>query len=69
VAIVTKRHYILRLYGTPHFVKPCSPIAARAPPAGEGWLHEPKLDGYRLQVVKDGRQVRTVHMHECKRDS
>jgi hypothetical protein len=27
-------------------------------PTGAGWLHEPKLDGYRLQVVKEGRQVR-----------
>lgn len=33
------------------------PIAAKIPPKGEGWLHEPKLDGYHLQVVKDGRQV------------
>ena len=27
-------------------------------PHGAGWLHEPKLDGYRLQVVKEGRLVR-----------
>jgi bifunctional non-homologous end joining protein LigD len=27
-------------------------------PPGDGWLHEPKLDGYRLQVIKDGRLVR-----------
>ena len=27
-------------------------------PAGDGWLHEPKLDGYRLQVAKDGHTVR-----------
>ena len=39
------------------FIKPCRPIAAKAPPKGDAWLHEPKLDGYRLQVVKDGRQV------------
>jgi ATP-dependent DNA ligase len=26
-------------------------------PAGDAWLHEPKLDGYRLQVIKEGRQV------------
>jgi bifunctional non-homologous end joining protein LigD len=58
VANGARRTYILTVYGTPHFIKPCSPIAARTPPAGEGWLHEPKLDGYRLQVVKDGRQVR-----------
>jgi bifunctional non-homologous end joining protein LigD len=27
-------------------------------PAGNAWLHEPKLDGYRLQIVKQGREVR-----------
>jgi len=27
-------------------------------PAGDAWLHEPKLDRYRLQVIKEGRQVR-----------
>jgi bifunctional non-homologous end joining protein LigD len=27
-------------------------------PKGVDWLHEPKLGGYRFQVVKDGRQVR-----------
>jgi bifunctional non-homologous end joining protein LigD len=26
-------------------------------PAGSAWLHEPKLDGFRLQIVKQGRQV------------
>lgn len=28
------------------------------PPRGPGWLHEPKWDGYRFQVVKDGDRVR-----------
>src|SRR5262249_37680900 len=27
-------------------------------PAGDDWLHEPKLDGYRLQVVKSGGKIR-----------
>jgi bifunctional non-homologous end joining protein LigD len=39
------------------FIPPCNPIRAREPPAGDAWLHEAKLDGYRLQVVKRGRQV------------
>jgi bifunctional non-homologous end joining protein LigD len=43
---------------SPRFIRPCSPIRATRPPAGEAWLHEPKLDGYRLQIVKEGRQVR-----------
>jgi bifunctional non-homologous end joining protein LigD len=25
---------------------------------GNDWLHEPKLDGYRFQIVKDGRLLR-----------
>jgi bifunctional non-homologous end joining protein LigD len=40
------------------FIQPCSPIRAAKPPAGDGWIHEPKLDGYRLQIVKNGRAVR-----------
>jgi bifunctional non-homologous end joining protein LigD len=28
-----------------------------APPAGEGWLHEQKFDGYRIGLRKDGRLV------------
>jgi len=28
------------------------------PPSGPGWIHEPKLDGYRIQIVKDGADVR-----------
>jgi bifunctional non-homologous end joining protein LigD len=40
------------------FIQPCSPIAAHNIPTGDEWLHEPKLDGYRVQVAKDGRTVR-----------
>jgi bifunctional non-homologous end joining protein LigD len=25
-----------------------------APPQGDDWLHEPKWDGFRFQVIKDG---------------
>jgi ATP-dependent DNA ligase len=31
----------------------------RCPPASR--VHEPKLDGYRLQIVKSGRTVRALH--------
>ena len=34
------------------------PSATKAPPKGEGWICEVKLDGYRFQVVKDGDRVR-----------
>jgi hypothetical protein len=40
------------------FIEPCIPTAARVPPAGPGWLHEIKYDGYRLVVRLEGRRVR-----------
>jgi bifunctional non-homologous end joining protein LigD len=40
------------------FIQPCSPVTAKSVPTGDAWLHEPKLDGYRLQVAKEGRRVR-----------
>jgi len=42
----------------PKFVRPCIPTTAKAIPQGDDWLHEPKLDGYRLQIVKDGPGLR-----------
>jgi bifunctional non-homologous end joining protein LigD len=41
-----------------HFVQSRNPTTARTVPAGDAWLHEPKLDGYRLQVINEGRKVR-----------
>ena len=40
------------------FVRPCIPTAGKVIPKGEGWLHEPKFDGYRFQIVKGTRAVR-----------
>ena len=40
------------------FIHPCNPVSAKQVPAGDDWLHEPKLDGYRLQVAKQGRVMR-----------
>src|SRR5262245_55623102 len=39
------------------FIQPCSPIRAKEVPAGEGWLHEVKFDGYRVQAHKIGSRV------------
>ena len=39
------------------FIKPCSPVLAKALPVGAEWLHEVKFDGYRVQVHKAGRDV------------
>jgi ATP-dependent DNA ligase len=40
------------------FVDPCIPSLAHKPPAGPGWVHEIKHDGYRLIVRRDGEAVR-----------
>jgi ATP dependent DNA ligase domain len=39
------------------FIPPCSPVPAKAVPKGDGWLHEVKLDGYRVQAHKLGARV------------
>jgi ATP-dependent DNA ligase len=39
------------------FIRPLSPSAAVRPPKGDDWLHEPKWDGFRFQVIKDGSDV------------
>jgi hypothetical protein len=39
-------------------VRPCNPTTVKAVPASDVSLRELKLDGYRLQVSKEGRQVR-----------
>src|SRR5215469_10499629 len=39
------------------FIQPCSPIRAKTVPAGDGWVHEVKFDGYRVQAHKLGSVV------------
>lgn len=59
MAVSRCSRYILRVSVLqPKFIRPCRPIGAAEPPTGSAWLHEPKLDGYRLQVVKSGRDIR-----------
>ncbi len=41
----------------PDFLKPQLADEAQAPPAGQEWVHELKLDGYRVQAHKRGKQV------------
>jgi bifunctional non-homologous end joining protein LigD len=41
----------------PDFLKPQLADEAQAPPAGPEWVHELKLDGYRVQAHKRGKQV------------
>jgi len=44
----------------PEFVKPQLALQSLTPPSGEGWLHELKLDGYRMQARKDGSGVQML---------
>ncbi len=44
----------------PSFIKPELAQEAETAPEGAGWLHELKLDGYRIQARKDGEQVQML---------
>ena len=48
------------------FVEPMLPTLVDEPPAGEGWLHEIKYDGYRTQIVidADGARAFTRNGHD-----
>jgi bifunctional non-homologous end joining protein LigD len=39
------------------FIQPCQPTLIAHPPAGQGWLHEVKHDGYRPLASKDADRV------------
>jgi bifunctional non-homologous end joining protein LigD len=42
------------------FIEPCLPSPAPKPPAGAGWIHEIKLDGFRLLARRDAAGVRLL---------
>jgi len=44
----------------PSFLPPQLPLEAPNPPDADGWLHELKLDGYRIQARKDGSKVQML---------
>ena len=44
----------------PTFLPPELALSACNPPRTAGWIHELKLDGYRIQVRKDGARVRLL---------
>lgn len=44
----------------PKFLKPQLAIERKTPAVGDGWLHELKLDGYRMQARKDGAKVQML---------
>jgi hypothetical protein len=39
------------------FIQPCQPTLVAYPPAGPGWLHEIKHDGFRILARKEGERV------------
>ncbi|WP_419806577.1 non-homologous end-joining DNA ligase [Terriglobus sp.] len=44
----------------PEFLKPQLAAEVEEPPTGEDWLHELKLDGYRMQARKQGKTVQML---------
>ena len=48
----------------PAFITPMAARAVKALPEGAGWLYEPKLDGYRALLFKDGEQIRILSRNE-----
>jgi bifunctional non-homologous end joining protein LigD len=42
----------------PGFIRPCEPTLVHHPPAGPGWLHEVKPDGFRIVALKQGALVK-----------
>jgi hypothetical protein len=49
------------------FIVPAVPKLLASPPAGDAWIHEVKLDGWRIQLHKEGRSVAiyTKNGHRC----
>ena len=45
------------------FIRPEIPTLVPEPPAGEGWIHEIKHDGYRTLIVIDQNKVRAFSRH------
>jgi bifunctional non-homologous end joining protein LigD len=45
---------------TSRFIEPCLPSLADCPPAGSGWIHEIKHDGFRLMACRDAAGVRLL---------
>jgi bifunctional non-homologous end joining protein LigD len=39
-------------------IEPCLPRPAKEPPAGPGWIHEIKHDGFRILARRDAKGVR-----------
>jgi bifunctional non-homologous end joining protein LigD len=44
-------------------LQPCLPRPAKEPPAGPGWIHEIKHDGFRILARRDAERVRLLTRH------
>jgi bifunctional non-homologous end joining protein LigD len=58
--VLTSRIAKLPKESQPIFLKPQLAEQAETPPASGDWLHELKLDGYRIQARKDSRKVQLL---------
>jgi bifunctional non-homologous end joining protein LigD len=47
-----------RLRSFPDFCEPCLPSPTERPPAGPGWIHEIKHDGFRVMARRGAERVR-----------
>jgi bifunctional non-homologous end joining protein LigD len=49
------------------FIVPTQPKLRSSPPTGDGWIHEAKFDGWRIQLHKHGDLVRlyTKSGYDC----
>lgn len=45
------------------FIGPCLPSHTAKPPAAGQWIHEIKIDGFRLQARRDGSTVQLLTRH------
>jgi bifunctional non-homologous end joining protein LigD len=45
---------------SPRPFEPCLPRPATQPPAGSGWIHEIKHDGFRILAHRQGRAIRLI---------
>ena len=55
-----KMHKVSAAKHIPAFVTPCLARLDSVPPAGDAWGHEVKFDGYRLEALCGGGEVRLV---------
>jgi bifunctional non-homologous end joining protein LigD len=56
----SRKNTSVKVAAFPKFQTPLLPTLVDKPPRGEEWQHEPKFDGYRTLVFKNGSEVRCL---------